>query len=281
LLAGVQSLGVLAAMSWGIFPTLLAQALVLLAMVVWVQVGPHLHRRGAWVLFTVVLALAYLAYPSALLFLGLTWAILVVLLALRRDPSVLPTFRAGVVAGILALLLFYGWHLPALVSKTFPLLLARFSEKAPGGGVLSLSLGPLLNPAWVPLRDKYGFLLLAPAVGGAVLLASTRLGNNPPAGSGATKDEDKDAGSGVPLLLLAWGLSYPLLALMNTYVVTFILKHVLYLLPALAVLAGLLLGRLSRYRWGGVVAVVLVALVFWEGVQAEFDAILHAFYPLK
>jgi hypothetical protein len=279
LLAGVQSLGVLAAMSWGIFPTLLAQALVLLAMVVWVRVRPHLNRRGAWVLFTAALALAYLAYPSALLFLGLTWAILVVLLALRRDPAVLPTFRAGVVAGILALLLFYGWHIPALVGETFPLLLERLSDKAPGGGALSLSLGPLLNPAWVPLRDKYGFLLLGPAVGGAALLASARLGNNPPTGSEATKDTG--AGSGAPLLLLAWGLSYPLLALMNTYVVTFILKHVLYLLPALAVLAGLLLGRLSRCQWGGVVAAVVVALVFWEGVVAELDAIVHAFYQLK
>jgi hypothetical protein len=233
------------------------------------------------VLFTAVLALAYLAYPSALLFLGLTWGILVVLLALRRDPAALPTFRAGVVAGILALLLFYGWHLPSLVGETFPLLLERLSDKAPGGGVLSLSLGPLLNPAWVPLRNKYGFLLLGPAAGGAALLASTRLGSSPPTHSGATKDEDKDAGSGAPLLLLAWGLSYPLLALMNTYVVTFILKHVLYLLPALAVLAGLLLGRLSRCRWGGVVVAVVVALVFWEGVVAELDAIVHAFYQLK
>jgi hypothetical protein len=82
----------------------------------------------------------------------------------------------------------------------------------------------------------------------------------------------KSRGPGV-LLLLAWLLSYPILALANGFVVTFILKHLLYMLPALAILGAVGLDTLSGHRWGRWIAVAVVMLVVWQGLAYEVSHI--------
>jgi len=69
--------------------------------------------------------------------------------------------------------------------------------------------------------------------------------------------------------------------LASKYVVTFILKDVLYLLPALALLSGLLLGEFERYRWGKISAKIIIGLIFWEGFVLELHEIVYAFGQLK
>lgn len=266
LLAGSAPLGLLAAVSWGLFPTLLAQCLVLLSLVVWLHLRPRLHEGAPRLLLVGTLALAFLAYPTALLFLGTTGLVLVVLLAFQRDAATLPTLRAGMLALLIALVLFYGWHIPALLTATLPDLLGRAVSDS--SSVLHLPPLPnLVNAVWEPLTAKLGPLLLGLAAGGGVLLLV----------------EARQGGRGMAArpLLLAWCITYVPMALMSAYLVTFILKDVLYLLPATAVAAGIFAGRLARSRAGSVVVGVLVALVFWEGLLLELDAIVHAFYQLK
>lgn len=264
LLAATFAFGLEAAVSWGLFPTLLAQGCVLLAMLVWLRLRHRLHERRALAMWSVVLALAYLAYPTALLFLGTTWVWLWLLLALRRDPATRPTLYGGGIAAVVALLLFYGWHIPAMVRQTIPMMLERLTEQTPGGG--SFSLSSLVDPVWYPLLAKYGWLVIGLAAGGVVLLLLH---------SGGQHHRD------TRLLLLAWGLTYPPMALTSEYVVTFIVKDVLYLLPALAVVAGLFAGRLAQRRWGQVVALALIGLVAWDGVTRVLHVIVHAFTQLK
>jgi hypothetical protein len=263
-LAAALPFGLELVMSWGLFPTLLAQCLVLLAMVVWLRLRPHLHRRGAVALLTAAFVLAYLAYPTALLFLATTWLILVLLLALRRDSASIPTLVAGVGAALLALLLFYGWHIPSMFTETLPVLVGRLSQSDPVRG--DINLAGLTDPLWKPLLARYGVLVMVLALSGGVLIGAGRA-------SAATRYAH--------LLLLAWVLTYPPMALMSEHIVTFILKDVLYMLPAIAVLCGLFLGKLARYRGGRAVAAVILALVVWEGVRLELHAIAYAFYQLK
>jgi hypothetical protein len=56
---------------------------------------------------------------------------------------------------------------------------------------------------------------------------------------------------------------------------------VLHLLPLLALLGGLLLGRLAQNRAGLLLAGAVLALVCWQGVLLELDLIVYAFPQLK
>ncbi|NJO05625.1 MAG: hypothetical protein HC876_08925 [Chloroflexaceae bacterium] len=85
LLAAALPFGLRMMVSWGILPTLLAQCLSLLAVMVWLHLRPRLHKRWAQLVLGVCLAVAFIAYPTALVFLGTTGALLIALLALRRD----------------------------------------------------------------------------------------------------------------------------------------------------------------------------------------------------
>lgn len=265
LLAGTLPFGLLVIVSWGIFPTLLAQCLSLLVLVLWLNLRPHLHQRRAWLLLAGSLVLAFLAYPTALLFLGTTGALLLLLLALRRDPAALPTFSAALVALLVVVVLYYGWHVPAFINKTLPTVSGELA-----GDIQSdeptLTLQRTLDALRVQPLDKFGPLVLGLAGGGALLLALRRAG---------PRAHD------TRLLLLAWCAAFVPFALADEYIVTFILKHLVHLLPALAVLGGLLLGRLAQRRAGMLVCGALLALVLWQGVLLELDVIVNAFAHLK
>lgn len=261
-LAATLPLGLLLMISWGIFGTLLAQCLALLAMLCWNVLRPRLGSRRANVIFAATLALAYLAYPSALLFLGLTWTILVVLLAARRDPAAGPTLRAGLLAALAAFVLFYGWHVLALVNRTIPELLG--SGKAPRAHPSSITLGEMIGAIWEPLVANFGFVALATAACGVALLVK----------------RGRAAENGL-ILLLAWLLAYPILALANGFVVTFIMKHLLFMLPAIAILGGVGLGALSEQRWGRPIALGVVLFVAWQGLSTEVYQIAYGFSGVR
>jgi hypothetical protein len=149
-----------------------------------------------------------------------------------------------------------------MVGETLPTLLGG----ATTGGTDDITLQRTLDALWLQLADKYGALVLLLAAGGALLLAFGRL---------------SEQARAARLVLLAWGLAYVPLALADEYIVTFILKHVLHLLPLLALLGGLLLGRLAQNRAGLLLAGAVLALVCWQGVLLELDLIVYAFPQLK
>ncbi len=264
-LAAVLPFALMIIVSWGVFPTLLAQCFSLLAMIIWLKVWPHLHQRWAQLLLAASLALAFLAYPTALVFLGTTGALFLLLLALRRDRAALPTLAAALLALVVVTLLYYGWHLPALITKSLPTVFGDVAGDTAGGETV-FTLRRTLDGLWLQLYAKYGPLVLGLAAGGGLLLAVGRLSRR--------ADYSR-------LLLLAWCLTYIPFALADEYVVTLILKQLMYILPALAILGGLLLGQLARRRRGAIVACTILALVCWQGLLLELDAIVHAFAQLK
>ncbi len=264
-LAATLPFGLLVAVSWGLFPTLLGQSLALAAIVAWLACVSNLHERRVQILLTFSLTLTFLAYPTALLFLGTTWAILLLLLLCQRDPATKPTFLIGLTALGMATLLYYGWHIPAMFQKTLPVLAERLTVHQPKGTSFDL-YQQLLKPIWRPLQLKYGLEVLGLATGGAFLLAAK---------------QGHERRRYARLLLIAWFLTYLPMALASKYVVTFILKDVLYLLPALALLSGLLLGEFERYRWGKISAKLIMGLIFWEGFVLELHEIVYAFGQLK
>jgi hypothetical protein len=266
LLVAVLPFGLLVIVSWGIFPTLLAQCLSLLALVVWLNLRPRLHERRVMLLLAAVLALAFLSYPTALAFLGATLALLLALLALRRDAATLPTLNAVLLALVVVGVLYYGWHIPALLTSTLPTL----AGEAAGTGdanEITVTLQRTIDALWLQLADKFGALVLLLAAGGALALLLA--------------GPHSDRAAYTRLCLLAWGVSYVPFALIDEYVVTLILKQLVHLLPLLAILGGVLLGRLARRRWGRVVAGAILALVMWQGILLELDVILNAFTQLK
>jgi hypothetical protein len=130
----------------------------------------------------------------------------------------------------------------------------------------TVTLRRTLDALRVQPLDKFGALVPVLAGGGALLLALRRAGPR----ARYTR-----------LLLLAWCAAFVPFALADEYIVTFILKHLVHLLPALAVLGGVLLGRLAQRRAGMLVCSALLALVLWQGVLLELDVIVNAFAHLK
>lgn len=257
LLAGAHPLSLKLAVIWGIFGTLLAQALSLVAVALWLYQRPRLREWRAQALVAGAFALAYLAYPTGLLFLGLTWAILVLLLALARDQAAWPTLLAGVLAALLALALFYAWHIPALLTITLPKMLGAGGDGGLAGELprASLTAGELALALWEPLRVHIGLAWLALALAGMACLAARWRGR-----------EARPA----TLLLAAWGLTYLPTAFANALFVTFILKHLLYAVPVAAALGGVALGWLARRgRWGPAAAWLVTGLLVLQGAVAE------------
>ncbi len=267
-LAGILPFGLQMIVSWGVLPTLLAQCLALLALVLWLHLRPHLHTWHARLLLAGVLTLAFLSYPTALVFLGTAGLVLVLVLALRRDPATLPTLQAGVLAVVLATLLYYGWHAPALLARTLPELFgvgAPASASSTGSGGIDITIRRTVDAITLQPRAKYPAAVLALAAAGAALLVVRLRGVRRYAGA----------------VLLAWGLAYLPFALLDEYIVTLILKQVLWLLPLLAVLAGLVLGRWQQSRAGTLVGMLLLLWVGWQGVVTLVDLVLYAFVQLK
>lgn len=263
-LASTLPLGLLLIVSWGIFPTLLAQCLSLLVAVVWLRLRPRLHERRAQFVLAGCIALAWLSYPTALAFLGATLALLLLLLAIRRDAALRPTLTAMLLALGGVTLLYYGWHLPALLGKSLPTVLGETANNNTGGSAITLQR--TLDAIWVPLHAKYGWLVLGMASGGALLLALGR-------GWLATVH--------ARLLILAWCAAYIPFALADEYVVTLILKQLLHVLPMLALLGGVLLDQLSQRRAGLVVAWAILLFIGWQGLLTNLDVIVNAFPQLK
>ncbi|NJP05834.1 MAG: hypothetical protein HC837_09535 [Chloroflexaceae bacterium] len=255
LLAGVLPFGLRVSLSWGIFPTLLAQCLALLVLLLWLYWREQLHRWQVQVWLSVALAVAFLAYPTALLFFGSTWAVLVLWLAVRRDAAVLPTLNIGAVATAAALLIYYGWHLPSLLQQTLPVVFGAMGGSGELTAKMPSSADGLLA-LWQPLWQLYGLPLLLLAGGGAALVA-IRLHCHR-----------------AMLWITAWCAAYVPFALAST-AVPLIEKHTVYILPMLALLAGLLLGELGQRRAGRVVVWLLLALVVWQAGEMWLDIVVH------
>ncbi len=266
LVAAMLPLGLLFLVSWGTLPTLLGQLFALTTALLWVQLRPRLHERRVWLLFAACLTVTFLAYPTALLFLGLTGGLLLLGLTWRHDAATRPTATAALAALLVAFGLYYVWHLPTMLSRTLPTLVGGGIADEVGGGGLDLArlIGALVEQ---PI-EKFSVLLVLLAVAGALLLL---LNPVPP------QSTARDA----RLVLACWALAFVPMALADELVLTFILKHLLHLLPIVAGGVGLLLAWLSYYRTGRLVAGLLLAWLGWQAVLFNVDAIVYGFVQLK
>lgn len=265
LVAAMLPLGLMFLVSWGTLPTLLGQLFALTTALLWVQLRPRLHERRVWLVFAACLSITFLAYPTALLFLGLTGGLLLVGLTWRHDSATRPTATAAAAALLAAFGLYYVWHLPTMVSRTLPTLVGGGIADEVGGG--GLDVGRLVGALVAQPIEKFSLLLVLLAVGGALLLLLN------PVPRGTARD--------ARLVLACWALAYIPMALADELVLTFILKHLLHLLPVVAAGVGVLLAWLSPSRAGRLVAGLVLAWLGWQAVLYNFDAIVYGFVQLK
>lgn len=258
LIAATIPFGLLVSVSWGLYPTLLGQCLSLLTIVMWQGLGPHLLRGRAQTLMVFTMAIALISYPTALLFLGTTWTILCVLLLWQRHPLANITMRIGLLALLVALIVYYGWHIPALVRNTLPHIFARRS-----GSAFQLDFSQLLAALWEPLWGGFGPVLMVSAAGGLALLATT--GDR--AGPGSITDYSRS--SLTKSILLAWGLAYIPFAIANQYLLL-IEKHTLHMLPLIALLSGLSLAYSSNRIYGRYIVSLIIAFLLWQALSSEY-----------
>lgn len=255
LLYALHPLGIRLLLGWGTFSTFFAQTLALLAVVLWLYLRPTLQRRAAQLWLGLAFAAAYLAYPTGVMFLGVTWVLLVMLLVIQRDRAAVPTLIAGLYGAGIAVVLYYGWHVQAAVTKTLPALLSTTSSAAD-----SITMRELFDAIWLPLRTHQGDAALALAGLGYLLLISRLPGGRARAATTA---------------ISAWALTYLPMAFVNGYVVTLILKHMAYGLPVVAAGGGIVLGSLAQRGSGGkIVAWVCIGLAAVGALATEYAIVV-------
>ncbi|MCU0492844.1 MAG: hypothetical protein MUD01_14730 [Chloroflexaceae bacterium] len=288
LLLAIMPYGLWWAVSWGLFPNLLGQCLTLLAVAAWLRLYPRLHERRAQLLLAVTMTLAYLSYATSMMFLGVTWLLLLGLLALRRDQALGPTLRAGLWAALAATVLYYGWHVPALVSQSLPTLLGALGGSGELKGASESAAPPGLAQliGVLPLRFD-GLLLLLSACGGLLLLCGDRRRETGDWGQHSALGRKAASVSRLrspvpPLggLLLAWCLVYPIFALVDYYV-PLVEKQAMHLIPAVALLGGLALAQLWRGRWGRLVASAILAFFTWQALSSVVFWVVVAYAAEK
>jgi hypothetical protein len=266
LLAGTMSFGLLMVASWGHLPTLLGQCLMLFTMILWLRLRQRLNERQVRLALLSVMTLAYLSYTLVPMFLGITWSIFLLILLLRRDPTMMPLMRVGLLAALLAILLFYGWHISPLVSKTLPAMMGKVApttSNTPG-----LSFWSIVVLLWHPLQTQFHAIILSAAACGALLMDGRRVRHS-------------QSKADIRSLFIAWAATYPFIAFASMHMMTFNWKDVLYMLPLVSIFAGLFLGKLAHRRWGGIIAVAIILFVFWDGMAFMAHQIVHAYTELK
>lgn len=268
-LAGIFPFGVLVVASWGHLPTLFGQCLILLTMVAWLHFYPRLHQRKAKQTLLLLMATAFLSYTLVPLFLGITWIVWLILLAVQRKREAFSFLWIGIVAGIIAVALFYGWHISAMIRKTLPVMIEKATEQTPATTKASWSLVQVIQGFWQPLYAQFGTVMLVLALLTLVGMLLT------------TIKSSIIAKTPVRSLFVAWILTYPFLSLASNAIMTFNWKEVLYMLPLVAILAGMILGKLLQRRQGRIVVFTLLLLTGWNSGMMMLHRIVHAYTELK
>ncbi|HEX2911298.1 MAG TPA: hypothetical protein VH186_10850 [Chloroflexia bacterium] len=256
----------------------------------------HLLREGRqsrWLPLWMVLSLAaaLLAHTSTLLLMGVFVTLACLLLLIPKEGR-----RAGarlaVIGGAalgLALLLYYGWYIPGLVSQTLPTLLGKLSSGI--GQDSKLLSRKLLEGFWPQLWAHFAFwpFLLTVAFFGYWLyqveikgrpyfsfppLNRAKLDADIKADNGGEKAEaapqteltgqanalvvDTAQYKTVTLIFVAWLLTFLLFALLDLKV-NLLQKHMLFAAPLLCIGSGLALGlpleiirvraKISKTKW--------------------------------
>jgi hypothetical protein len=221
--------------------------------------------------FCAVLALAaaLLAHTSTLLLLGafvfVYTAILLGQKVTRQSGKHVALIGAGGLG--LALLLYYGWYIPALVGRTLPTLLGRLGTEGIGQSAEKLGR-PLLGGFFPQLWEHFRFFPF-----GLTLLALIYL----------LLKQRKNQSSIInhqSSILLAWIIVLGIFSIVDLRV-NLLQKHMLFAAPLLCIGAGVALAvgyewaRARRERWmlwaiGGVIAALLLynaatGTIIWYG----------------
>jgi hypothetical protein len=251
------------AFAYGILPTIFAQwlAALLLVLVLWLS-----GRKWGWLTWigAVLLAtLVLLSFPTIALFVALVVAAYSVLLALRKQPaeprgpaSSVRWILVLAIAGAISLVAYYGLYAEAVVASAVALVAPRAGQETarwPGGWAELV--------AWT--SDYVVTLLpILLAAFGLLLLLVTRRRSVP-----ATQ---------ALLLLTLWIAIAPVFFVAN-YRVDMIGKHLFFTMLPVTVLGAALLGRVVRRNTPGALFVGLVLTsVAWQGLVFWLDRLVRA-----
>lgn len=260
LLVGFVPFGYVAAVAWAVYPTLLGQWLALAALAVaacWYP-GRASRRQMRWQVG--VMTAAFVAYLTALAFLGTAWATLLAISAAYYRRATRALLVSGTLAGLLALALYYGWQVPALLGQAIPALQAKAADLG-SVGIARGMLGPLAFTEflWERFVKWYPWRLLLPAALGLALLALT------------------PKRRALLALVLAWCSIYPPFMLLDR-VLPLLDKPQLHLLPAIALLAGVGAAAFARKgRRASLVPLALALLLAFEVAQLALQIVVEMY----
>lgn len=270
--------------SWGIVSNVLGEWATVALVALLVSPAGRLERRGTWLGAALLLTLAVLSHPGAVLlagalFVGLLLAALAAPLAALPRPAVGRWALAGALAVALAVVLYYSHFAATMWNSLQQMAQGANLEQPAHGGILVR--GQVIDAGLGLLAVEVHGRLAALVAGVQELAAEARayyhtapllLTLLAPLG---LLGERRPLALRLLALALLVALGFAIIGLaLNLYV-----RYMYFLLPFVALGAGWWLARLARRSWAGrAIAVlaglgwVLAGLVFWTNLVLYYSA---------
>ncbi len=266
--------------SWGNVPTTLGIWWTLIASTVIIGGWGRLNRRPAFMLLTAVLLITFLIYTVMAVYMGMLLVVWLVAVALRHKAEraqVKAAAWATALAFALSMAVYYWQYVSDIIKKTLPYFSTTLTQgqESVGATPFEESYGTYLAN-YIPRLWGYGLLiplLLLP-------LALWLIRRNPP--ELAAEPRTKTA---IGWLWMAAMLLIALLFVPIARSVPMVDKHIFFLIPVLAIGAGVVIdyglrwlqqhtGAQRRYRAiAGMALTVYVGLTLLDSVQLWVDRI--------
>ncbi len=193
--------------------------------------------RGAPAVLAVLLALALLAHTANALLLGTTLVLFAALVAIYDRARLRAVAVWGLAGPVLAFLSFYQFTTSQVITAVLPQLIGRLQSSGSVGQDAAKLGAPLLSGFWPQIQAH--FRSWPVALGLVALATRARPRSAPAAAAPAT------ARTGLALWLAASAGAVALFSLADLRV-NLLQKHLIYAMPALALLNGLAFGALWR-----------------------------------
>jgi hypothetical protein len=249
----------------GSYPTIIALWVTVAALWLLAE-AMRKQRPGWWIATTLMVALSILMYVTHLVFvpllLGATVASAVFLGAIELRRRSYMVGAISIIGMLLAIIGYYGAHLPELLLVTIPSYVAALSEQGTVGRDPRLLPGPLLGNTWQQLWGHYRVIGVALAAGGVLL---------------ALRQRER--------WLTHLLVGYALFLIVTSFVdLRFGLwnKHMYFAMPGIALAAGMVLGKLQHHsRLGAVVAWLMFGYFLWTSLDAWILRVVWYIWSLR
>lgn len=269
----------------GGYPGIFATWLLTLLIAALVYAYPRLHKARVWIPMAVLLGLALLAHTANGLLIGATLVVFLALVWVADRARFGPVLRWAVAGVAISFLAFY-MAVAQMMLDLLPQIMGKFQSGGATGTATGTGVGagqkPYLNNFWEQIEVHFRVwpVLLAAC---ALWLCVRRI---PMAGrtdltspAVSTPDGDGLAARGLTLWLLASAAIFGLFEVAGVWI-NLLQKQMIYIIPALALLAGLALGWLwRRGRLAQLLCIALWLVLFSTSLVVWVDRTVRYVLP--